>query len=335
MKLITLLLLFVSATTLASTANRSILPLPPGEYNRNAEVCCFLDWGTAGWFSKSVPFPDANVYELKTGKLVKLRELVKKRPIVLQTGSVTCPSYDINFAKIKELQKTYAGRVDFYTLYVRENHPNTKYSAHSSFEQKVQSARDLVTRDQLEQTVLVDDLKGSLHQALGNYGNSVYVIGTDMYVNHWSIFTSPTRLARGIENLLRAKGVARNAAFVGGTDIHPLASDEFTPADKKAGAQRMQSLSTEEYEKSVSYESEVSKLGTLGPDTKPVYEKMPKDLKQKIDAFLKWSTAKEKTPGSFMRDLQVRFRDIYRERYRKWKSLNGIEDPSEEGASSL
>jgi len=183
-------------TVLACGANaadsyRSLMSLKADEYNFNSRICCFIDWGLNGWFSNSLIFPDAEILNLQTGKEVKISELVKKRPIVLQTGSLTCPSYHLNVNGIKKLREKYSKEIDFYTLYVRENHPTEQIKIHKSFNQKIHYAKKLIKSRKIKQNFLIDTIEGSLHQKLGNFGNSIYLIGKDRFVNHWSIFANP------------------------------------------------------------------------------------------------------------------------------------------------
>lgn len=201
----TALLIFLTSFRLMAGDFQTIQPLTTQQYNNNPELCCFVDWGTSGWLSNSEKFPDESVYDMQTKSKVKISSLVKNRPIVIQIGSLTCPSYDLNVEKIKSIQKEYKGKVDFYTLYTRENHPSGLHSAHKNFEQKLKFAEKLKKNSHIDHKFLIDDVDGTLHQKLGNFGNSIYLIGKDMHVNHWSIFPHATSLKIGIKNLLEQR----------------------------------------------------------------------------------------------------------------------------------
>ena len=224
-------LLCLLALPVWSADIKPIYKLEAKEYNENANFCCFIDWGTSGWFNQSLKFPDAEVLSLKTNKKVRISDLVKNKPVVIEMGSMTCPSYDLNLSRMRALHAKYKDQVDFYTLYVRENHPNQMYPAHSDMKQKIASAATLQKEDAIDHTVLVDDVNGSYHQVLGNYGNAVYLVGRDMRSNHWSVFAHPAYLEQGIQELLKAKGIAAKAKFVGGTDVHPLAQSVYSLED--------------------------------------------------------------------------------------------------------
>ena len=221
---------------------RPIVTLSSENYNRNAELCCFLDWGTSGWLTNSLKFPDQEVYSLDQGKKVRVSSLVKNRPIVIQIGSLTCPSYALNISRTKKIKEKYKGIVDFYTLYTRENHPGGDYGIHKDFSQKISYAKKLIKDEKINHGFLIDDIQGTLHQKLGNFGNSLYLIGTDMHVNHWSIFPDHEKLETGIKNLISANGKAEKADFIGGSFIHSLVSEKYSRNEKTAVGQKMKAL---------------------------------------------------------------------------------------------
>ena len=115
---------------------------------------------------------------------------------------------------MKELHEKYGDRVDFYTLYIRENHPTRKYQAHQSFEQKVQVAKELRALEKIPYPFLIDSIEGDLHQKLGNYGNAIYVVGTDGYVNHFSLYPNKDFIAQALDELLKNNGQAKKSKIV-------------------------------------------------------------------------------------------------------------------------
>ncbi len=326
------LLLFLLLSPLLNAKEwQSIKPLKSTEYNDNADLCCFIDWGVSGWLSKSQKFPDAEVYDLKTKSMIKISSLIKDRPIVLQMGSVTCPSYDLNVERFKKLEKAYKGKVDFYTLYVRENHPTDKFAAHRSFEQKVNYAAKLAADTQSDQRFLVDDVKGSLHQQLGNFGNAVYLIGKDMHTNHWSIFPDVNALTKGIENLTMAGGRAKNAPFNGGSDVHSLVSVEFSAYQKSATSKKMQDL---EGAQSKTSPKKIAALYDQFSQQQPdLYRSIPPELWNKMKNITLYKVEKDMTIqqnkvtwNNLFLTVQEDFRGQYKNRYSEWKKLNHIND---------
>ena len=125
------------------------------EYNENAGFCCFVDWGLSGWLYPKSEFPNTKLFELESQNYVHIRELTQRQPIVILVSSITCPAYDINIEKLKRLELKYKGRIVFYTLYTRENHPGRIYTEHKSFDQKVKYAKELKAEDGINH-ILID-----------------------------------------------------------------------------------------------------------------------------------------------------------------------------------
>lgn len=327
-----ILSLSVSLLTFTSFAEdlQSLKPLKAEHYNDNANLCCFIDWGVSGWLSKSQKFPDADVFDLKTKTMVKLSSLVKTRPIVLQMGSLTCPSYDLNVSRFKKLVDEYGKQVDFYTLYVRENHPTDLVSAHRTFEQKVAYAEKLASSI-TGQRFIVDDVNGTLHQKLGNFGNAVYLIGTDMHTNHWSIFPDTKALAKGIQNLQAAKGLAKNSRFNGGSDTHSLISTEFSAYEKNDTTKRMQSL---EGPNSKTNGAKVAALyDSFSVEQPELHRSIPPQLWKKMKDMSVYKVEKDMTDqknkatwNNLFLTLKDDFRGQYKQRYTEWKKINHIND---------
>lgn len=303
--------------------------LDPSTYNKNPSVCCFIDWGLS-WINQTVAFPDATVYQPKTKKKIKISSLVKSKPIILQLGSVTCPSYDLNIKRIAALEKKYSDQVDFYTVYVRENHPTELFEPHKNMKQKIGYAKKLIQLDHINHEVLVDDIKGSLHQALGNFGNSIYVIGKDMHINHWSIFPDAKLLEEAIVSILDAKGIAKASTYIRGNDVHPVLSSDIPLSEKKESRKKMalregiksnsvwranmEKLYSEFKNQSTSYRKDFadSQLETIFQLTTVAYqEALPDEERGKI----------------FRQNLQKmsdEIKSLYKIRYTKWKDKNGV-----------
>lgn len=322
--------LFFLSMNLFAGQLQPIQSLTSEQYNNNAELCCFVDWGTSGWLSSTQAFPDELVYDLQTKTKIKISSLVKKRPIVLQMGSLTCPSYDLNVERIRRVQKEYKGKVDFYTVYVRENHPSEQYSAHKSFEQKVAFAELLKKNSKVDQKFLIDDVNGTLHQKLGNFGNAIYVIGKDMHVNHWSVFPHEASLRKGLDNLLAHKGMAAQTPFNGGTILHSLVSEEFSMQEKNNTVKKMQTLEgpkppSEEYMTSL-YEKFSKEQPLLYKRINPVvFEKMKLMSVFKIKNNMSVLANKATWNNLFM-TLNEDFRTEYKKRYTEWNKINHMEE---------
>lgn len=111
------------------------------------------------------------------GQTVHLSDYAGQR-VVLETGSVTCPAYDSGVARMNRLAERHPD-VAFLVLYVREAHPGSRISCHVDRADKTARASSLSeTRDE-HRTVLVDDVEGTAHRALGALPNSVFVVDED------------------------------------------------------------------------------------------------------------------------------------------------------------
>lgn len=288
------------------------------EYNKIASECCFLDWGHTGWFAPGSSFPQGNLYSLKQNKFVRIQDLIQEKPIVIQLGSITCPAYDLNISKTKELSEKYKGKVDFYTLYVRENHPTEKFKPHSNFQQKIEYARQLQKEDQIGHDILIDEIEGTLHSQIGKFGNSTYLIGKDGKIAHWSIFTEPQLLEAGISELLKNQGLAAQVKNIKGTDIHPLAFEQYTEKEKMTTILKMKSRMTQADLRDAT--TEIRNLEKI-----PAYQKLDSDTKKSLHHYLRTMRDKTQTAstrGEAMKAFQVKLRGEYKRRFQELKKKN-------------
>jgi hypothetical protein len=131
-------------------------------------------------------FLDFKAYNLEN-KEVKLSDFIGK-PVVLETGSVTCPMYSKNTSEMQRLLENYPD-VQFILLYVREAHPGSDTTYHHSLEEKIEQAKRLHDEYHENRLILVDDLHGSAHQLYGGFPNMVYVFnseGTVIFRGDWN-----------------------------------------------------------------------------------------------------------------------------------------------------
>ena len=153
-----------------------------------------------------LPFPKGHrVYDPARGEWVDLASLWQDQPLVLETGSRTCPVYDSKGTTMDDLHRQYAGRARIALLYVREAHPGERVPPHAHLEEKIARAKELPVR----RRVYVDDHAGTLHQVLGLHPNAVYIIGTDGLIAHFSLWNNPTEVGASLTALLAAGGETR------------------------------------------------------------------------------------------------------------------------------
>lgn len=121
--------------------------------------------------------PDFTILTLP-GKTSAISDYFDK-PVVLETGSITCGM----FAGQGEAMNKLAGETpefNFLLLYVREAHPGKKIAAHHTIQEKQELAQRLYNQGEIEnRTIIIDDLDGTAHQALGALPNMVFIISTN------------------------------------------------------------------------------------------------------------------------------------------------------------
>jgi len=123
-----------------------------------------------------MPFYDFEATTLE-GEKVKLSKYLDK-PIVLETGSITCPMYANTTKAMNKLQDQYPD-VHFLLLYIREAHPGAKTTATTTMEQKQSNAASSHQLYHEKRTILVDSVDGYAHKLYGSMPNMTYVIGAN------------------------------------------------------------------------------------------------------------------------------------------------------------
>jgi peroxiredoxin len=139
-----------------------------------------------GGVSPGFSMPDFAVTTLD-GKQVRLSEF-RGKPVLLETGSLSCPIYCRHIQAMNELATEFTG-VEFVVLYVREAHPGANIPAHRNATEKLQRASELAVRLGERRTVCVDDLEGTAHRALGGLPDMLYLMdqaGVVVYRTKWN-----------------------------------------------------------------------------------------------------------------------------------------------------
>jgi peroxiredoxin len=133
------------------------------------------------------------------GTEVKLSEY-RGMPVVLETGSVTCPMYVKNIEAMNALAFRYP-EVAFLVLYVREAHPGERIEPHRNAEQKTDAARVVTTEEREGRTVLIDDLVGTAHYQYGAMPNTVHVIDADGVVAYRALWNDSAAVETVLQRL--------------------------------------------------------------------------------------------------------------------------------------
>ncbi len=115
------------------------------------------------------------------------------RPLLLVTGSMTCPMTASAMPALKRLYAQCGDDVDFVMLNVREAHPGENYPQPDTMEEKMDHARTLKDLYQVPWTVAVDDLDGTLNLAMDGKPNSAYLMDRDGKIVFRSVWARDLR----------------------------------------------------------------------------------------------------------------------------------------------
>ena len=153
-------------------------------------------------YAKTVPRPSDKIpdFELQTldGTTCSSGDLQETGPVLLVFGSLTCPMTESAAPGINELHGRFGDRVRFMLVSVREGHPGASVPQPQTLEEKLKHAELIRDFHGHQFEVAVDDVDGTLHQALSPKPNSAYIIdkdGTILFRAHWA--SNKTGLARG------------------------------------------------------------------------------------------------------------------------------------------
>lgn len=130
------------------------------------------------------------------GKVVHISDYLDK-PVVLETGSVTCPMYAQAVPPMQEYAAQYPD-MNFLVLYVREAHPGDRTHAHETFDKKRYNAQRLQKTYGENRIVLIDSIDGQAHQSFGSLPNSIYVIDVDGTILFRSAWNNTDKIAAAL-----------------------------------------------------------------------------------------------------------------------------------------
>lgn len=135
------------------------------------------------------------------GEPVQLHDLCTDKPLLLVTGSVTCPMTISAGPGISEILAKSKNKLHVALIYVREAHPGEMCPQPQSLEQKIARARQFEGSYGPDVEVLIDGINGELHHLLDLMPNSAHLIDTNGRLCFQSLFASD---ARAIEEAVNA-----------------------------------------------------------------------------------------------------------------------------------
>ena len=179
--------------------------------------------------AKPAPGELAPMFVLKDlkGNTVSLGELLKTKPVVVETGSCTCPVFRRSHAKVESLRKEFDDKFHFVVLYGREAHAGSGNYADikppKTLPQRIVLAEKVAKEVSITVPVAVDDLNNKVSMAYGGLPNSGYLIGQDGRVFFKMPWINEKLLRDPIEALLDRGGDA-------GTDPPKFATGGTLPS---------------------------------------------------------------------------------------------------------
>lgn len=83
-------------------------------------------------------------------------------------------------------------------LYSREAHPGENYSHHKTMDDKRHHARAFIEHSKLKRPVLLDDIRGTAHQAYGCLPNMTWIFGRGGVIVYKAAWTDPVDIRHAL-----------------------------------------------------------------------------------------------------------------------------------------
>jgi hypothetical protein len=96
--------------------------------------------------------------------------------------------------------------VQFVDVVIRQAHPGPDVPHYETFDEKMRDAERYKREEGIPWPVLVDDLAGTVHQVYGGLADPSYLIGSDMRVAYYNMWTHGPSLNEAIRALLARGG---------------------------------------------------------------------------------------------------------------------------------
>ncbi len=144
------------------------------------------------------------------GRRVDRTDFAGDRPLLLILGSITCPMTASAMPALKRLYAQFSEQIAFMMVNVREAHPGENFPQPRTFEEKLEHARALRDTYETPWPVAVDNVDGTLHQALGGKPNAAFLAdreGNVVFRAHWA--RDEGGLRRALESVSRGETPAK------------------------------------------------------------------------------------------------------------------------------
>lgn len=135
--------------------------------------------------------PNFDVFTTE-GEKLKLYDLSAGKPLLLVTGSLTCPMTVSSMPSVSEFHRKLGNKVNIVLVYVREAHPGEKVPQPKLLAEKIEHAAQLKAVYGTDFPIIVDGIDGELHRALDIMPNSAHLIDTKGKLLFRSLFATDT-----------------------------------------------------------------------------------------------------------------------------------------------
>jgi hypothetical protein len=177
---------------------------------------------------------DFTLLRLDDGAGVRLADLWKSKPLVMEFGSFTWP-YCSAEGPLLDAGAARHPEVNWAFIYTREAHPGEDVPHHDSFDRKLANARLLRDEIGISRPILVDDLTGTVHRRYGSMPNMTWVIDRGGRVAYRANWTS----AANVEAFLARYLAARADRSRGAPTLYETEQLEFRQVDPEGFNRRL------------------------------------------------------------------------------------------------
>jgi Spy/CpxP family protein refolding chaperone len=158
--------------------------------------------------------PDFTLERLD-GRNISL-ESFKNKPLVIEFGSYSSPSFRQRAAKMEDLARQYSTRANFLVIYTKEAHPTGGWEvdrnkddrvsvvAHSDLNARKAAAKDARQALKITLPIALDSMDDKIAAAYGAGENSAVVIGRDGKVLSKQTWADPYRLRAALDEALKS-----------------------------------------------------------------------------------------------------------------------------------
>jgi iodothyronine deiodinase-like protein len=153
--------------------------------------------------------PDLPI-KMSDGSSASLYQLADGKPLLLVTGSITCPMTVSSIDELNELQEQLADKINVALVYVREAHPGENFPQPHSLVEKTDNANQFKGDYDIRFPSIVDDLDGQLHQLLDVLPNSAHLMASDGEIITQSLWMGDDGWLEDVRALVTSGGASQD-----------------------------------------------------------------------------------------------------------------------------